>query len=83
VSKAADRYASEQVEQMKNRMSSRPQSTPRSFRSNLEADPKVPTKSYQRGNTGSSVGAANDLSSARLEAMMAALTSQKLEENEI
>jgi hypothetical protein len=79
---AAEQYASQQVEAMMAKMSSRSKSNPREYRASRDVDNyhMIPGADIN----GSTVGAAEDLAAARVEAMMAALSSADLmEEGEI
>ena len=75
VSKAAEKYASEKVEQMMSMLSSR---------SKPAATGSKEVNSNESGKrTPESVKAAEDLAAARVEAMMAALSNSQLDEGEI
>ena len=93
VSKAAERYAAEKVEEMMAQMATRSQSASKSGREEVvQTDwPSINTSgdSLQYGekqtkqNKAHSILAAEDLAAARVEAMMAALSSSHLDEGEI
>jgi len=85
VSKAAERYASEKVEEIMSKMSSssRARSVARSRDVHKEHDMIGEDGAGQASSKSSSVQAAEDLAAARVEAMMAALSTAQMEEGEI
>ena len=92
VSRAAELYAAEKVEQMMLKMSSRTRSTPKSNQYQNDRDRMLDStgdyndvfmvsKGVQK--KGSAIKAAEDLAAARVEAMMAALSTNQFAEGEI
>jgi hypothetical protein len=95
VSRAAEKYAAEKVEEIMSKMAARSKTTPRLRESRNEfsdvgnketagAATTVPTSaSGQNPSGGGSISAAEDLAAARVEAMMAALANTNFDEGEI
>lgn len=92
VSRAAEKYAAEKVEEIMLKMSSRSTSAPKNRQYSLDIDRLMDTSGEQYSSSGekkiarkrgSSVRAAEDLAAARVEAMMAALSTHQLDEGEI
>jgi hypothetical protein len=109
ISRAAERYASEKMEEMMEVMASRSKSTPKSWRSKdveepldtsygdssadsplspyrmtaTDGDRSMPSKKSTTKRKSESAKAAEELAAARVEAMMAAMTSSNLDEGEI
>ena len=92
VSRAAEKYAAEKVEEMMLKMSERSKSAPKDSHYHRDIDNMLDTSGERYGSSGerkiarkkgSAVRAAEDLAAARVEAMMAALSTNHLDEGEI
>ena len=86
VSRAAEKYAAEKVEEIMSKMAARSKTTPR-YRESRNEFTDVPAaalpNSTNIASSGGSISAAEDLAAARVEAMMAALANANVDEGEI
>jgi hypothetical protein len=96
VSRAAEKYAAEKVEEIMSKMAARSKTTPRLRESRNEfsdvgnkktagaaTTAVTASASGQNPSGGGSISAAEDLAAARVEAMMAALSNTNFDEGEI